>query len=78
MANPSKEKSLLSTAANKPMLTEQVALPTAAVVSHSLTDADGSLGATSQAELEGVLDALGTAINALRTAMITHGLIADA
>jgi hypothetical protein len=30
---------------------------------HSLTDADGSLGATSQAEIEGVLDALGGKIN---------------
>lgn len=78
MANPNKQDSLLADSENHPMLTDQVALSTAAVVAHSLTDADASLGATTQAELEGVLNNLGTAINAIRTALITHGLMADA
>lgn len=48
-----------------------------AVVAHSLTDADASLGATTQAEVEGVLDALGVKINAILTALENAGMLAD-
>ena len=78
MANPKASRAQLADENNNPMITAQQALSTAAVVAHSLTDADASLGATTQAEIEAVLDALGTATNALRTAMIAHGLMADA
>ena len=77
MANPSKQDSVLASADGKPLIGSQSALSTAAVTSHSLTDADASLGATTQAEVEAVLDALGTATNALRTCLIAHGLMSD-
>jgi len=78
MANPAKEKSQLASKANKPMIAEQQALVANAVVAHSLTDADASLGATSQAEVEAVLDALGVKINAALDILEAHGLMADA
>ena len=77
MANPKASNSHLADRNGTPMITTQQAISTAAVVAHSMTDADASLGATTQAELEGLLDDLGTAINAIRTVMITHGLMAD-
>ncbi len=49
----------------------------AAVVAHSMTDADASLGATTQAELEGMLDALSARINNIISVMENHGLAAD-
>lgn len=50
---------------------------TAADESHSLTDGDGNLGSTTQAEVEAVLDALAVAINANRTCLINAGLMKD-
>lgn len=78
MANPVKTKSLLADGDGRPLITNAQAISTAAVTAHTLTDADASLGATTQAEIEGVLNALGTAINALRTCLIAHGLMKDA
>lgn len=63
---------------NKVVISTQVATITDAVVAHSLTDTDASLGATTQAEIEGVLDALGVKINLLIAALDAHGLTADA
>lgn len=78
MANPTKQDSVMADADGNPIIGSRAALSTAAVTAHSLTDADASLGATTQAEVEGVLNALGTAINACRTCLINHGLMKDA
>lgn len=78
MANPEKSASQLADANDKPMISTQQTLVADAVVAHSLTDADASLGATTQAELEGVLDALGVKINAALDVLEAHGLMADA
>lgn len=43
--------------------------------SDTLTDADGSLGATSQAELEGVLQNLGDTINSILSALEVAGIL---
>lgn len=78
MANPIKEKGFTADANGNPLIAAQQALVADAVVAHSLTDADASLGATSQAELEGVLDALGVKINAVLDVLEAHGLMSDA
>jgi len=77
MANPIKQNSQLADKNDNPLISDQVATITDAVVAHSLTDADASLGATSQAEIEAVLDALGVKINLLIAALDAHGLTAD-
>ena len=78
MANPTKGNCQLADSNNKPLIGSQQTLVADAVVAHSLTDADASLGATTQAELEGVLDALGVKINAALDVLEEHGLMADA
>ena len=77
MANPNKDVSQLADKNDNPMISTQVATIADAVVAHSLTDADGSLGATSQAEVEAVLDALGVQINLVIAALDAHGLTSD-
>jgi len=44
--------------------------------SSTLTDGDGDLGATTQAELEGVLTNLGDSINAILAALEECGILA--
>ena len=78
MANPVKQDSAMADKNSNPMISTQQALVADAVVAHSLTDADASLGATSQAEVEAVLDALGVKINAALDVLEAHGLMADA
>lgn len=45
--------------------------------SDTLTDADASLGATSQAELEGVLQNYGDSINAMLLALEEAGILSN-
>ena len=78
MANPIKEKGFTADGAGNPMIADAQANVADAVVAHSLTDADASLGATSQAEIEAVLDALGVKINAGLAVLESHGLMKDA
>ncbi len=78
MPNPKASRSLLGDDNNNPMITSQQDLVADAVVAHSMTDADASLGATTQAELEGLLDALGVKINAALDVLEAHGLMSDA
>ena len=77
MANPSKENSQIADEKGTALVASQKALVADAVVAHSLTDADASLGATTQAELEGVLDALCVKINAALDVLEAHGFMAD-
>lgn len=77
MTQPTKAKSKLADSTSKPQIGDRGSSITAADVAHSFTDADGSLGATSQAEIEADLDLLGVAINACVSALEAHGLIAD-
>ena len=56
--------------------TSQIANIPDAVAAHSLTDADANLDATTQAEIEGVLDALGAKINIVIAALETIGITA--
>ena len=77
MAQPTDASSHLYDRSDNPMIADQLASIAAAIASHSLTDADANLGATTQAEIEGVLDALGVAINLIITRLEDHGLIAN-
>ena len=77
MANPKKGDSQLADATGKALIGLQQTTIADAVVAHSLTDADASLGATSQAEIEAVLDALGVVINLCIATLDAHGLTAD-
>ncbi len=77
MTQPSEANSHMTDRDDNPMLDDQLASVAAAVVALSMTDADANLGATTQAELEGLLDALGVVINLLIERMEAHGLIAD-
>ena len=77
MANPIKQNSYVCDRDGNGVLADRQALVADAVVAHSLTDADASLGATTQAELEGVLDALGVKINAALDVLEAHGLMSD-
>ena len=77
MANPNKSDTQLADGNNNGMISAQQDNVADAVVAHSMTDADASLGATTQAELEGLLDALGVKINALLDVVEAHGLMAD-
>lgn len=78
MANLLNQNSQLADSSGNGLIGERQALVADAVVSHSLTDADASLGATSQAEIEAVFDALGVKINAALDVLEAHGLMADA
>lgn len=78
MANPSKGDCQLADSGDNAMIGDQQANVADAVTAHSLTDADGDLGATTQAEVEAVLDALGAKINAALAVLEAHGLMADA
>lgn len=78
MANPEKANAQLADSNDNPMIGDAQAKVADAVVAHSLTDSDGSLGATSQAEVEAVLDALGVKINAILDVLEAHGLMKDA
>ena len=78
MANVKNQDSQLADGAGNGLIGARQTLVADAVVAHSLTDADASLGATTQAELEGVLDALGVKINAALDVLEAHGLMADA
>lgn len=77
MANPTKQDSVVASADGYPLIGDRQALVTDAETAHSMTDADASLGATTQAELEGLLDALGTKINAALDILEAHGLMKD-
>lgn len=77
MTQPTAAQGKLIDKSNNPQIQDRQSAITAAVEAHSLTDADANLGATTQAEIEGVLDALGTAINSIISVLELHGLIAD-
>ncbi len=77
MAQPSAADAKLSDRSDNLQIADRQSAITAADAAHSLTDADANLGATTQAEIEGVLDDLGTAINSIITVLEAHGLVAD-
>jgi hypothetical protein len=60
--------------ADNPMLADQQAAITAASVAHTIADTAETVD---RSDIEAKLDALGTAVNSLISAMEAHGLIAD-
>jgi len=82
MANPSKEKSQLGSAANKPMIAEQQALVADCVDALDGATLTGSTLTTSATptvtELEANDGVLGGKINSILAILEAHGLMADA
>ena len=75
MATLKKANSQMADKSGDALMGQRQANVADAVVAHSLTDADGSLGSTSQAEIEAVLDALGVKINAALDVLEEHGFM---
>jgi hypothetical protein len=77
MTQPAKAKSKLADSNGLPQIGDQQSAITAGVVAHSITDVAADLSAANEAEIEGFLDALGTAINSIISVLEAHGLTAD-
>jgi len=77
MTQPAASKSKLADSSDNPQIADRGAAITAAVVAHSITDVAADLSAANEAEIEGFLDALGTAINSIISILESHGLTAD-
>ena len=77
MANPTEAASVFTDKEGNFRVGPQQALITPADEAHSLTDADANLGATTQAEIEAVLNALGVAVNACMAVLEINGDMAD-
>jgi len=75
MASPTKQNSINADSISRGEIGAVQSNVTDAVTSHSITDAAAEIGATSQAELEGVFDAFGTKINSILDVLEWHGLM---